>query len=74
MVVFAFLLILKYNRKSAIRPDKPMPPDKFPVNSTVTVKIQLFNDSLQEVWSSAETDNSRGVVAFTTKKEWMQGS
>ncbi|KAF2107297.1 hypothetical protein BDV96DRAFT_653888 [Lophiotrema nucula] len=48
-------------------------PDNFPINSTVTIKIQYFNDSLQEAWSSDQTDNSWGFVAFTTKKEWLQG-
>ncbi|ORY18836.1 hypothetical protein BCR34DRAFT_582762 [Clohesyomyces aquaticus] len=48
-------------------------PDMLPINSTVTVKIQFLNDSLQEVWSSPETDNSWGFVSVTMKKEWMQG-
>jgi hypothetical protein len=48
-------------------------PDVFPINSTVTVKVQFINDSLQEVWSSPETDNSWGFVAVQTTKDWMQG-
>ncbi|KAF2470649.1 uncharacterized protein BDR25DRAFT_342938 [Lindgomyces ingoldianus] len=48
-------------------------PDVLPINSTVTVKIQFINNSLQEVWSSAETENSWGFVSVTMKKEWMQG-
>ncbi|KAF2730512.1 hypothetical protein EJ04DRAFT_392476, partial [Polyplosphaeria fusca] len=47
-------------------------PDYFPLNSTVTVKAQFINDSLQEVWSSPATDNSWGFVAFTVGNEWTQ--
>ncbi|KAF2263185.1 hypothetical protein CC78DRAFT_617865 [Lojkania enalia] len=48
-------------------------PDRFPLNSTVTVKVMFSNDSTQEVWSSAETDNSWGFVTFKTNKYWKQG-
>ncbi|KAF2651948.1 hypothetical protein K491DRAFT_719361 [Lophiostoma macrostomum CBS 122681] len=47
--------------------------DSFPANSTITVKAQFINDSLQEVWSSAETQNSWGFVTVPTSKDWLQG-
>jgi hypothetical protein len=49
-------------------------PDTFPPNSTITVKAQFINDTLQEVWSSAETQNSWGFVTVPTSKDWLQGN
>lgn len=48
-------------------------PDYFPLNSTVTVKVQWANDTDIETWSSDETPNSWGFVPVDTKKDWLQG-
>ncbi|PSN61164.1 hypothetical protein BS50DRAFT_155671 [Corynespora cassiicola Philippines] len=48
-------------------------PDKFPLNSTVTVKVLWANDSSQQTWSSDPTDNSWGFVSVDMKKDWMLG-
>ncbi|KAF2005177.1 hypothetical protein P154DRAFT_560106 [Amniculicola lignicola CBS 123094] len=48
-------------------------PDFFPTNSTVQIKIQYMNDTLQEAWSSEKTQNAWGFVVFDTKSSWMQG-
>jgi hypothetical protein len=48
-------------------------PDFYPLNSTVIIKLQLDNDSTQQVWSSPKTKNSWGHVEVTMEKEWMQG-
>ena len=48
-------------------------PDFFPINSTVTVKLQYANDSQQEAWSSSALDVSWGVATVTMDAAWLQG-
>jgi hypothetical protein len=48
-------------------------PKFFPSNSTVTIKLQYMNDTLQEAWSSKETENRWGMTTIKMDKDWLQG-
>jgi len=48
-------------------------PDYFPVNSTITIKLNYANDSQIQAWSSDPVDNSWGVTTITMDQVWLQG-
>ncbi|KAF2497468.1 hypothetical protein BU16DRAFT_616104 [Lophium mytilinum] len=48
-------------------------PDYFPINSTITIKLNYANMTQEQAWSSDTVDNSWGVTTITMDKAWMQG-